>query len=71
MDDFFTGLLVGTLVGFFVTVIAFCLTSSASKVITLDPIEDSYKKEVLYYVDTKTKKEYEMENNILYYREEK
>lgn len=36
----------------------------------LKPVKDTYKNEVLYYVDTKNHKDYIMKDNILYYTEE-
>lgn len=33
-------------------------------------VKDDYKNEILYYVDTKNRKDYIMKNNTLYYTEE-
>ncbi len=36
----------------------------------MKPVKDEYKNEILYYVDSHADKEYKMENDILYYKED-
>lgn len=38
--------------------------------IRLDPVKDEYNNKIIYYVDTRTKKTYKIENDVLYYYEE-
>ncbi len=52
----------------FIVSIVFRINSDEA--ITLDPIKDGYNNKIIYYVDTRTKKTYKMENDVLYYYEE-
>ena len=64
------GFLSGVFVGVLIAVISIAWSMTTDKTITMAPIKDDYKNEILYYIDTNTKKTYKMENDILYYYEE-
>ena len=64
------GFLSGVFVGVLIAVISIAWSMTTDETITMAPIKDDYKNEILYYIDTNTKKTYKMENNILYYYEE-
>ena len=64
------GFLSGVFVGALIAVISIAWSMTTDETITMDPIKDDYKNEILYYIDTNTKKTYKMENDILYYYEE-
>lgn len=64
------GFLSGVFVGVFIAVISIAWSMTTDETITMAPIKDDYKNEILYYIDTNTKKTYKMENDILYYYEE-
>jgi hypothetical protein len=64
------GFLSGVFVGVLIAVISIAWSMTTDETITMDPIKDDYKNEILYYIDTNTKKTYKMENDILYYYEE-
>ena len=65
--------LVVFLFGFFTAIlfaeIIIAWSMSINGTITIRPVKDDYKNEILYYIDTNTKKTYKMENDILYYCE--
>ena len=60
----------GVFVGVLFAVISIVWSMTTDETITMAPIKDDYKNEILYYIDTNTKKTYKMENDILYYYEE-
>lgn len=64
------GFLSGVFVGVLIAVISIAWSMTMDETITMAPIKDDYKNEILYYIDTNTKKTYKMENDILYYYEE-
>lgn len=64
------GFLSGVFVGALFAVISIAWSMTTDETITMAPIKDDYKNEILYYIDTNTKKTYKMENDILYYYEE-
>lgn len=64
------GFLSGVFVGVLIAVISIAWSMTTNETITMAPIKDDYKNEILYYIDTNTKKTYKMENDILYYYEE-
>lgn len=64
------GFLSGVFVGTLIAVISIAWSMTTDETITMAPIKDDYKNEILYYIDTNTKKTYKMENDILYYYEE-
>ena len=64
------GFLSGVFVGMLIAVINIAWSMTTDETITMAPIKDDYKNEILYYIDTNTKKTYKMENDILYYYEE-
>ena len=64
------GFLSGVFVAALIAVISIAWSMTTDETITMDPIKDDYKNEILYYIDTNTKKTYKMENDILYYYEE-
>lgn len=64
------GFLSGVFVGALIAVISIAWSMTTDETITMAPIKDDYKNEILYYIDTNTKKTYKMENDILYYYEE-
>ena len=64
------GFLSGVFVGVLFAVISIAWSMITDETITMAPIKDDYKNEILYYIDTNTKKTYKMENDILYYYEE-
>lgn len=64
------GFLSGVFVGMLIAVISIAWSMTTDETITMAPIKDDYKNEILYYIDTNTKKTYKMENDILYYYEE-
>lgn len=64
---FSIGLAAGMIAGIICTTILFCASVKSS--IILNPVEDRYKDEILYYIDTKTNKTYKLEGDIIYYRE--
>lgn len=64
------GFLSGVFVGVLIAVISIAWGMTTDETITMAPIKDDYKNEILYYIDTNTKKTYKMENDILYYYEE-
>ena len=64
------GFLSGVFVGVLFAVISIAWSMTTDETITMAPIKDDYKNEILYYIDTNTKKKYKMENDILYYYEE-
>ena len=64
------GFLSGVFVGVLIAVINIAWSMTTDETITMAPIKDDYKNEILYYIDTNTKKTYKMENDILYYYEE-
>lgn len=64
------GFLFGVFVGVLIAVISIAWSMTTDETITMAPIKDDYKNEILYYIDTNTKKTYKMENDILYYYEE-
>ena len=64
------GFLSGVFVGVLIAVISIAWSMTTDEAITMAPIKDDYKNEILYYIDTNTKKTYKMENDILYYYEE-
>ncbi len=64
------GFLSGVFVGVLFAVISIAWSMTTDETITMAPIKDDYKNEILYYIDTNTKKTYKMENDILYYYEE-
>lgn len=64
------GFLSGVFVGALIAAISIAWSMTTDETITMAPIKDDYKNEILYYIDTNTKKTYKMENNVLYYYEE-
>lgn len=64
------GFLSGVFVGVLIAIISIAWSMTTDETITMAPIKDDYKNEILYYIDTNTKKTYKMENDILYYYEE-
>ena len=64
------GFLSGVFVGVLIAVISIAWSMTTDETITMAPIKDDYKNEILYYIDTNTKKTYKIENDILYYYEE-
>ena len=64
------GFLSGVFVVVLFAVISIAWSMTTDETITMAPIKDDYKNEILYYIDTNTKKTYKMENDILYYYEE-
>ena len=64
------GFLSGVFVGVLIAVISIAWSMTTDETITMAPIKYDYKNEILYYIDTNTKKTYKMENDILYYYEE-
>ena len=65
LSKFLSGIFVGVL--FAVIIIAWSMATDDT--ITIAPVKDDYKNEILYYIDINTKKTYKMENDILYYCE--
>lgn len=63
------GFLFGFFAGILLTIISIVWSMSTDETITIAPVKDDYKNEILYYIDTNTKKTYKMENDILYYWE--
>ena len=68
--DGLEGFLSGVFVGALFAVISIAWSMTTDETITMAPIKDDYKNEILYYIDTNTKKTYKMENDILYYYKE-
>ena len=64
------GFILGFFAGTLIAIISIALNITTSGAITIEPVKDDYKNEIIYYVDTYTKKTYKMENDILYYYEE-
>lgn len=64
------GFLSGVFVGVLFAVISIAWSMAVDETITMKPVKDEYKNEILYYVDSRADKEYKMENNILYYKED-
>lgn len=62
--------LFGIFVGWILAIISITWIMTKNEIIIIAPIKDDYKNEILYYIDTHTKKTYKMENDILYYYEE-
>jgi hypothetical protein len=60
----------GFFVGALFASISIAWNMSMNGTITIEPVKDDYKNEIIYYVDIHTKKTYKMENDILYYYEE-
>mgnify|MGYP004496347129 CR=1 FL=1 len=63
------GFLSGVFVGALIAAISIAWSMTMDETITMVPIKDDYKNEILYYIDTNTKKTYKIENDILYYYE--
>lgn len=68
--DGFGGFILGIFAGTLIAIISIAWNTTTSGTITIEPIKDDYKNEIIYYVDIHTKKTYKMENDILYYCEE-
>lgn len=68
--DFGFGIFVGVLIGSIVTVISIAFGQVERGIITIEPVEDKYRNEILYYTDIYTDNRYEKVNNILYYIDE-
>lgn len=64
------GFILGFFAGTLIAIISIALNITTSGTIIVEPVKDDYKNEIIYYVDTYTKKTYKMENDILYYCEE-
>lgn len=64
------GFILGFFAGTLIAIISIALNITTSGTITIEPVKDDYKNEIIYYVDTYTKKTYKMENDILYYCED-
>lgn len=64
------GFLSGVFVGVLFAVIGIAWSTTTDGTITMKPVKDEYKNEILYYVDSHADKEYKMENDILYYKED-
>lgn len=64
------GFIFGFFAGTLIAIISIALNTTTSGTIIIEPVKDDYKNEIIYYVDTYTKKTYKMENDILYYCEE-
>lgn len=60
----FIGMIIGSIYSFIVTGI------SQVDSIMLEPVEDTYRNKILYYIDKTNDKTYNIENGILYYQEE-
>lgn len=60
----FIGMIIGSIYSFIVTEI------SQVDSIMLEPVEDTYRNKILYYIDKTNDKTYNIENGILYYQEE-
>lgn len=63
------GFMLGVFAGVLFAVISIAWSMATDETITMAPVKDDYKNEILYYIDTNTKKTYKMENDILYYCE--
>lgn len=63
------GFILGVFAGMLFAIINIAWSMATDETITMAPIKDDYKNEILYYIDTNTKKTYKMENDILYYCE--
>ena len=63
------GFILGVFAGMLFAIINIACSMATDETITMAPIKDDYKNEILYYIDTNTKKTYKMENDILYYCE--
>lgn len=68
--DFGLGIFVGVLIGSIVTVISIAFGQVERGTITIEPVKDEYRNEILYYTDIYTNNRYEKVNNILYYIDE-
>jgi len=64
------GFILGFFAGTLIAIISIALNITTSGTITIEPVKDDYKNEIIYYVDIHTKKTYKMENDILHYCEE-
>lgn len=60
----FIGMIIGSIYSFIITGIG-----QANSII-LEPVEDTYRNKILYYIDKTNDKIYNIENGILYYQEE-
>ncbi len=67
--DGLEGFLSGVFVGALIAAISIAWSMTMDETITMVPIKDDYKNEILYYIDTNTKETYKIENDILYYYE--
>ena len=63
------GFILGVFAGILFAIISIAWSMATNDTIIIAPVKDDYKKEILYYIDTNTKKTYKMENDILYYCE--
>lgn len=63
------GFMLGVFAGVLFAIISIAWSMATDETITMAPVKDDYKNEILYYIDTNTKKTYKMENDILYYCE--
>lgn len=63
------GFILGVFAGILLAIISIAWSMATEDAIIIAPVKDDYKKEILYYIDTNTKKTYKMENDILYYCE--
>lgn len=61
------GFILGFFAGTLIAIISIALNITTSGTITIEPVKDDYKNEIIYYVDIHTKKTYKMENDILHY----
>lgn len=68
--DGLEGFIVGIVVAIIVIPFTIAWNMVSNGTITMEPIKDEHKNEVLYYVDIYTNKTYKKTNDILYYYEE-
>ena len=68
--DKLAGFVLGFVTGVIIAIISLSWNESEAGIITIAPIKDKYRNEIIYYIDINTKKTYKMENDVLYYYEE-
>lgn len=55
------GFILGVFAGILLAIISIAWSMATEDAIIIAPVKDDYKKEILYYIDTNTKKTYKME----------
>lgn len=68
-DIFFIAFVIGMIVGSLCSFMIIGISQDNS--IILEPVEDTYRNKILYYIDKDNDKTYNIENGILYYQDER